>query len=107
MVPVTYYAASLDFNEFALYSSLLRLVAIGIDIFILKAFIKFPVGKMIARLLPIFACSVVMFTSGWVLDSICLPTIPGIIMCVIVYALCCEIFPSTRKQLNSLYSRFL
>lgn len=107
MVPVTYYAASLDFNEFALYSSLLRLVAIGIDVFILKVFIKFPVGKMIARLLPIFACSVVMFTSGWVLDSICLPTIAGIIMCVIVYALCCEIFPSTRKQLNSLYSRFL
>ena len=107
MAPVTYYAATLDFGSFALYSSLLRIVAICIDIFILKAFIKFPVGKMIARLAPIFVCSAVMIVAGWVLADFGVPTIAGIIACVVVYALCCEVFPSTRAQLNGILSRFM
>ena len=107
MAPVTYYAATLDFESFALYSSMLRLVAIGIDMFILKAFLKFPVGKMIARLLPIFVCSGMMVVAGWALASFGAPTIVGIIACVVVYALCCEVFPSTRMLLNGLLSRFM
>lgn len=107
MAPVTYYAATLDFGSFALYSSLLRIVAICIDIFILEAFIKFPVGKMIARLAPIFVCSAVMIVAGWVLADFGVPTIAGIIACVVVYALCCEVFPSTRAQLNGILSRFM
>lgn len=107
MAPVTYYAASLDFESFALYSSLLRLVAIGIDVYILKAFIKFPVGNMIARLLPIFICSAVMIAAGWILADFGVPTIAGIFACVVAYALCCEVFPSTRAQLNELLSRIM
>ena len=107
MAPVTYFAATLDFESFALCSSLLRLIAIGIDVFILKAFIKFPVGKMIACLLPIFICSAVMIAAGWILADFGAPTIAGIFACVVVYALCCEVFPSTRAQLNGILSRIM
>lgn len=106
MVPATYYAATLDFESFALACSLVRLVAIAIDMFILKAFIKFPVGRMLSGLAPIFVCSFVMLGVGELLGSLGVPVLAGIIVCVFVYALCCEAFPSTRAELNGMVSGF-
>ena len=106
MVPVTYYAATLDFESFALVSSLVRFVAIAIDMFILKFFIKFPIGRMLRGLAPIFLCSLVMFGVGGLLDGLGVPVLMGVAACVLAYALCCEVFPSTRAGLNGILSKF-
>lgn len=106
MAPATYYAATLDFASFAICSSTLRLVAIAIDVSILKFFIRFPVGRMLAKLAPIFLCSVAMFVAGAFALRIGMPVFLGIIACVIVYALCCWCFPSTRVMLTGLFAKF-
>lgn len=106
MAPATYCAAKLDFQDFALISSLLRLVAITIDMMALKVFIKFPVGKMLALMAPVFVCSAIMLCAGELFKRIDIPDIAGIILCMLVYAFGCEAFPSTRTQLNSLLIRF-
>lgn len=107
MIPVTYCAARLDFASFALASSLLRFAAITIDVIVLKTFIKFPVGKMLRGLAPILACSFVMLSVGEVLNCLNTPVLVGIIACVLSYALCCEVFSSTRAELNGLFARFI
>ena len=107
MVPVTYYAATLDFESFALVSSLIRLAAIAIDMAILRAFIEFPVGRMLRGLAPIFLCSLAMLGMGTLLDNLGVPDLAGIAACVVAYALCCEVFPTTRAELNGMLSRFI
>lgn len=107
MVPVTYYAATLDFESFALVSSLIRLAAIAIDMAILKAFVKFPVGRMLRGPAPIFLCSLAMLGIGALLDNLGVPDLAGVVVCVIVYALCCEVFPTTRAELNGMLTRFI
>ncbi len=106
MAPVTYFAATLDFASFALVSSLIRLVAIVIDMVILKAFVRFPVGRMLRGLAPIFLCSLAMLGIGRLLGGLGVPDFAGIAACVIAYALCCEVFPTTRIELNGMLSRF-
>ena len=106
MAPATYCAATLDFESFALVSSLVRFVAIAIDMAILKIFVKFPVGRMLLGLAPIFLCSLAMLGAGVLLDGLGVPDLAGIAACVVVYALCCEIFPSTRMDLNGMLSGF-
>lgn len=105
MVPITFNAASLDFNLFALYSSLLRLVAIAIDIFILGVFIKFPIWKMLLNLTPIFICSTLMIAVGEILKIFNAPVIIGIFICVISYGFFCGFFPSTHAEIRTLFSK--
>ena len=106
MAPVTYYAATLDFESFAFVSSLIRFAAIAIDMAILKAFVKFPVGRMLCGLVPIFLCSLVMLGMGMLLDGLGAPDLVGIFACVAVYTLCCEVFPATRVEPDGMLSRF-
>ena len=106
MTPVNYFAATLDFASFALVSSLIRLAAIIIDMVILKAFVRFPVGRMLRGLAPIFLCSLAMLGIGRLLGGLGVPDFAGIAACVIAYALCCEVFPTTRVELNGMLSKF-
>lgn len=106
MVPITYIAAKHTFNIFVFASAFLRLIAISIDLFVLGHFVKFPIWKMINGLLPFFVCSFMMMGVGMLLFRLDAPPLFGIAICMVAYFIFCELFTTTRVQINSLIRNF-
>ncbi len=114
LIPLCIFGAKKGFTDLVYMRAITRIQMMVTSLLFMRFVVKFPVGQIFKRNMPVFVATAVMGVAAYFLQRAMSDIwwqFVAIIICIIIYAGMLFAFPSTRKVLLSLikkvYNRFI